>query len=39
MAKTSGGRSSSRNTGTGSGKTITNQQREAAGKGAIKEKR
>ena len=37
MAKASGGRSSSRNTGTGGGKETTSQQREAAGKGAIKE--
>jgi len=35
MAKTPGGRSSSG--GTGSSKGITSQQREAAGKGAIKE--
>jgi len=37
MAKASGGRSSSRNTTTGGGKKITNQEREAAGKGVIKE--
>jgi hypothetical protein len=36
MARTSGGKGSS-SSGTGSGKKITGQQREAAGKGAIKE--
>jgi hypothetical protein len=36
MAKASGGRSSS-NSGTSRGKGITSQQREAAGKGAIKD--
>ena len=38
MAKTSSGKgSSSSGSGTGNGKRITGQQREAAGKGAIKE--
>jgi hypothetical protein len=39
MAKTSagGGKSSSSSSGAGGGKKITGQQREAAGKGAIKE--
>jgi hypothetical protein len=37
MARASGGRSSSRNTATGGGTRTTSQEREAAGKGAIKE--
>jgi hypothetical protein len=40
MARTSGGKGSSSSgtgSGTGSGKRVTGQQREAAGKGAIKE--
>lgn len=37
MAKTSGGKNSSSSSGRGSSKGTTGQQREAAGKGAIKE--
>lgn len=37
MAKTSSGKGGSSNSGTGSSKGVTGQQREAAGKGAIKE--
>jgi hypothetical protein len=37
MAKGSGGRGGSSSSGTGGGKRVTGQQRDAAGKGAIKE--
>jgi len=37
MANTSSGKGGSSNSGTGSGKRVTGQQREAAGKGVIRE--